>query len=149
MTLKRQKVKRRRETGSFIAMPHACLNHENYIALNPHSVKLLFDLYAQYKGKNNGDFVATWSYMKKRGWRSQDTLFKAIKELLNRGWIVVSRQGGRNRCSLYAVTFQRIDECQGKLDITSTIAALGNWKSPQIKIAATGGVLTNYAGCIN
>ena len=41
---------------------------------------------------------------------------------------IVSRMGGRNTCSLYALTFQAIDECKGKLDISSSIVASGDWK---------------------
>lgn len=109
-------------------IPHACLNHKNYLALSSFAVKLLIDLYANYNGHNNGDFCCTWSMMKKRGWKSEATLNKARKELLYYGWIICSRHGGRNRASLYAVTFQSIDDCKGKLDIKETVTAPGNWK---------------------
>ena len=149
MVLNRRKVKGRMEGGSFVAIPHVCLNHENFRSLSPYAVKLFIDLFVQYNGRNNGDFCATWSYMKKRGWRSQATLQKTKKELLDRGWIIVSRQGGRHKCSLYAVTFQPIDECKGKLDVASTRTAPGNWKGLKIKIPATARVLNYYASCIN
>jgi hypothetical protein len=58
--------------------------------------------------------------MKKRGWNSSDQLFKAKDELTDRGLIMVSRQGSRNQCNLYAVTWQLMDECKGKLDIAPT-----------------------------
>jgi len=67
--------------------------------------------------------------MKKRGWKSESTLNKVKKELLNTGWIILTRQGGKNRCSLYAVSFQSIDDCKGKLDIPTTNTAPGNWKN--------------------
>ena len=69
--------------------------------------------------------------MKKRGWRSESTLNNARKELLYYGWIVCSRQGGKNQASLYAVTFRSIDECKGKLDIKETVTSLGYWKEEQ------------------
>jgi len=109
-------------------LPKACLTHQNFIALSPYAVKLLIDLYTNYNGKNNGDFCCTWSLMKKRGWRSESTLSNARKELLYYGWIICSRQGGKNMASLYAVTFQSIDECKGKLDMRETVTAPGNWK---------------------
>jgi len=130
-TKKRWKVKGRRESGNFVMLPKACLMHDNYIALSPYAVKLLIDLYANYNGRNNGDFCCTWSLMKKRGWRSESTLNNARKELLYYGWIICSRQGGRNLPSLYAVTFQSIDECKGKLDIRETATSPGNWKEPK------------------
>jgi len=117
--------------GSFVALPHVCLMHENFTALSAHAVKLLIDLYASYRGINNGDLCCTWSLMKKRGWRSESTLNNARKELLYYGWIICSRQGGRNMPSLYAVTFQSIDECEGKLDVRETAAAPRNWKEPK------------------
>ncbi len=122
----------RSEAGSFVAMPHACLNHPNYTRLSPRAVKLLFDLYAQFRGNNNGDFTAAWSYMSKHGWHSKDQLNKATRELLTAGWIMLTRQGGRNQCSLYAVTFQAIDDCKGKLDEPATTTAPGWWKRDPI-----------------
>ena len=105
-----------RSNGSFMSVPHMILEHEQYAKLPMRAVKLLIDVYAQYRGKNNGDLCATWSMMKKRGWKSQDTLNKALNDLINQGWLVLTRQGGRHQASLYAVTFKGIDECGGKLD---------------------------------
>lgn len=117
MAYKRNKMKGRRESGTFIMLPHAVIDNPNFIALSPYAVKLLIDLYGRYNGYNNGDFCAAWSLMEKRGWRSKATLQKALKELLERGFIMTTRQGGRKVATLYAVTFKDIDECQGKLDV--------------------------------
>ena len=46
--------------------------------------------------------------MSKRGWKSKDTLSKALAELRDKDWIEVTRQGGRHSPSLYAVTFYAI-----------------------------------------
>jgi hypothetical protein len=89
---------------------------------------LLVDIAAQYNGHNNGDLCAPLSLMKKRAWNSSDQLFKARKELVDRGLIVTSRQGGLNKCSLFALTWFQIDECQGKLDIRSTSTPTHDWK---------------------
>ena len=122
------KSKSRKVGRSFVAVPHAILRHPNYASLKPRAVKLLFDLYGQYNGFNNGDFSAAFSIMKKLGWTSKDQLFKAREELLQKGWVVVTRQGGLNRATLFAVTFQSIDECKGKLDRKAGNKALGYWK---------------------
>ena len=122
---KLEKIKGRRSSGGFLGVPSSLLQHENYIGLSSHAVKLLFDLGAQYNGGNNGDLCATWSLMRKRGWKSQDTLYKALKELLHAGFIINARQGGRHRATLYALTWKKIDEC--KLDISSTIAPPADW----------------------
>lgn len=128
MARNRLKAKGRMDRGSFAAVPHAVLEHPNYAALHARAVKLLWDIYAQYRGSNNGDLCAAFSVMKKKGWTSKDQLWKATMELRERGWIVVTRQGGRHKPNLYAVTFQAIDECNNKLDMQPTVTPLGYWK---------------------
>ena len=128
MAINRIKAKGRRETKQFVGIPKVCMQHLNYIELSMPAKVLLWEFCYQYNGFNNGDLCAAFSVLKKRGWRSKGTLGRAIKELKERQWIIVSRQGGKNQCSLYALTFQAIDECKGKLDITSTITASGKWK---------------------
>jgi len=118
----------RKESGSFSSIPHILLNSENYASLKPRAVKLLLDIYGQFKGKNNGDLTIAFSIMKKVGWTSKDQLYKAKEELLKKGWIVVTRQGGRKIPTLYAVTFRAINECGGKLDRGTTKVPLSYWK---------------------
>jgi len=126
---KRRTLIGRKTSGSFVAVPHAVLEHENYARLSFRARSLLFDLFAQFNGKNNGDLCAAPSVMKKRGWKSCDQLAKAKKELLETGWIVKTRHGGLNMGpDLFAVTFKPIDECKGKLNCKSTPTALGYWK---------------------
>ncbi len=125
----RQRTKGRREAGHYVQVPTELLKHPNYAELLPIEVKLFFDLYGQYNGFNNGDFTAAWKIMEKLGWKSKSQLYKALKGLVGKGFIVLTRQGGRNKCSLYGVTFQSIDECKGKLDHPETQTALGWWKT--------------------
>lgn len=122
------KAKGRSESGSFIQLPHAILESEEYASLSMPAVKLLLDLFAQYRGKNNGDFAAAWSVMSRRGWRSRDTLRRALEELIEKGWIIKTRQGGKRICCLYGVTWKGIDDCGGKLDHPPTRTAPGTWK---------------------
>ena len=130
MARNRLRAKGRSERGSFVMLPHEILNHPNFTGLSAYAVKLLIDLYSQYRGKNNGDFSVPWSRMSNRGWHSRGTLNRALKELVTTGWIIHTRHGGRDhRCSLYAVTFKPVDECGGKLDLSSTHTALGYWKT--------------------
>jgi hypothetical protein len=90
---------------------------EQWGGLSAQAVKLLIDLLGQYRLNNNGDLCATWTVMKRRGWRSRDTLRRALRELLDGGWIVLTRQGGLHAPSLYAVTFYDLDESP-KLELT-------------------------------
>lgn len=60
--------------------------------------KLLLDLLSLYNGFNNGDLACAYDgIMKAKGWRSETTLRKAVKELLAANIIVLTRQGGRNK----------------------------------------------------
>src|SRR5438094_3976332 len=106
----------KRESGPFVALPQAVLRSDEFARLSPFAVKLMTDLLSQYRGDNNGDLCVAWTVMSQRGWRSRDSLGKGLKELLAADFIVVTRQGGRHRASLYAVTFYEIDWCGGKLD---------------------------------
>lgn len=109
----------KRDGGQFFAIPHSVLNGAAYLSVSSHARMLLFDLIAQYKGDNNGDFCAAYSMMKLRGWKSTHTLLNAKRELLDVGLIEETRKGARpNLASLYAVTWLALDDCKGKLDIT-------------------------------
>lgn len=92
--------------------------------LSPHSCKLLLQTVHLYNGKNNGDICLAFSVMKKRGWKSSATLNKSIKDLLDKGFLIKTRQGGLNMgCCLYAFGWEPIDECNGKIDINPTTTA--------------------------
>jgi len=126
---KRRRITGRQTTNSFLSLPHHVLDHENFRCLSPRATKLAIDIAAQYRGSNNGDLSATLSLMRDRGWNSSDQLDKAKKELVGKDVIRVARQGGLNKCNLYALTWFPIDECKGKLDIASTTTAPVNWRN--------------------
>ncbi len=116
------------EKGGYVQLAHCVIRSQTYANLSAHAVKLVNDLLSQYYGSNNGDLCAPFSIMQKRGWKSTGTLNRAIKELLETGFIETSRQGGRHLCSLYALTFYAVDECKGKLDIRSTTSPKSLWR---------------------
>lgn len=123
---KRYKVKGRRE-GQFLMLPHSIMRSSEFGGLSPWDTKLLLELAMQYNGKNNGDFSAAFSQLSKRGWNSPGTLSSALKSLRSSGWILLTRQGGRNRCSLYAITWWAIDECGGKLECNAQSVPSNEW----------------------
>jgi hypothetical protein len=129
MARTRLKAKGRREFGTFVALPKDVLESLAYAALTAFEVKLLLDLFCQHNGRNNGDYSAAWAIMQRRGWNSQDTLHRALRGLLDKGFIQRTRQGGRNLCSLYSVTWLSVDVCENKLDIRPTGVAAGTWKN--------------------
>lgn len=105
----------------YFKIPEIVLNHPDFIALSGTAMKLLCDLGAQYNGKNNGDLQFTTSIMKSRGWNSESQKHKALKELQEREIIVKTKQGGlSNGPTLYAITWQPIDDCKGKHDLAVT-----------------------------
>ncbi len=119
-------AKDKRHPGGFVPLPHAVIRHERFAHLSSKAVKLLLDLLAQYRGDNNGDLCATWSMMAERGWRSRDTLSKALNELVEWGWIVQTRQGGMNSPNLYGVTFFALDPSP-KLEVSAKAFPRGAW----------------------
>ena len=128
MARKLERMKGRRVTWTFVQLPHHILESNEFAELSNPAVRALLCLFGQYRGSNNGDFTAAWSVMQKRGWKSKGTLYRAIDDLLENGWILKTRQGGKNRCSLYAVTWLPIHECGGKLDVSVSKTPLGTWR---------------------
>ena len=138
MAYTRQKAKGRREKGAFVPLPCNVLDHLNFINLTPKGTRLLFDICSQLRFKeggpaNNGDLCVTLSVMKKRGWNSNESLRFALAELLYYEFIVITRQGGRNLCSLYAVTWWAINECDRKLDVQPTRTPSNGWRETKKK----------------
>lgn len=102
-------------------LPAVVLNHPDFIGLSYPAKALLLDVGAQYNGFNNGDLCAAHSVLKERGWKSNDTRTRALNELLKARLLVQTKFGGLNAGPhLYALTWQPIDECGGKLDIATT-----------------------------
>ncbi len=126
----RERIKGRKTSYSFVQLRHDIMRHENFRTMSAYGKALIIDLLSQFNGRNNGDFCAAWGLMKDRGWRSKSTLQRAKSELLKRGWVTITRQGGKHCATLYAVTWLPIDECDGKLDVKPTTIALNLWKEP-------------------
>lgn len=127
MSRSRQKNKGRRDTGPFMALPHVVTDHPDYTSLAPRAVKALIDLGRQFNGYNNGDLALTWKMAHDRGWTSHDQYNKAMNELIDNNIILKTRQGGKNRCNLFALTWHPIDDCKGKLDCLPTITPPRKW----------------------
>jgi hypothetical protein len=137
----------KREPGAFIALPVTVLGGIEFATLSSFALKALMDLLVQYRGDNNGDLCAAWTVMARRGWRSRDSLAKGLRELRERDFIVVTRQGGRHRATLYAVTFFAIDGCGGKLDIEApTRRFMGSWRKSPIAMHPRLPALSRSAG---
>lgn len=134
MARSREKAMGRRSGKPFLRLPKEILNSDKYASLSPKAVKLLLDLGSQYNGHNNGDLCASFSIMQARGWRSKNTLYSAIHELEKTGFIVRTKQGGMNYGpNLFALSWEPIHECKGKLDIEPTTVPPNTWKKTQVQ----------------
>jgi len=126
MTEKRQRIKGRKEKGRFTGIPHVVLDSRDYRRLSGTATKVLMMLCRQHNGYNNGDLSAPFSSAKQWGIGSQTTLSKALRELQAANLILRTRDPRRLRnnpqgqCSLFAMTWNNIDECGSKLDVSPT-----------------------------
>ena len=96
----------------------------------------MLDLLLQYTGSNNGKLSACWTLMRLRSWKSSSTLYKAKKELLDKGFIVVTKAGFKMRGhpTLLAITWNGIDECTGVQygeNIKPSPVPLSSWNKVQ------------------
>ncbi len=140
MSRNRTKGKIKRSNKPFCQVWHELLDSPDYLNLNHPAKTLLFDVMRQYRGNNNGDLCITLSVMKERGWKSNDTLTRAKKELINSGLIIETRQGGRHKCSLFALSFEAVDGCGGKLDVLETLTPPKPLRKNKIGIPSNGAV---------
>ena len=138
MARTRAKVMMRRESGTFFRVPTSVLLSAAYRSLPMRAKALLLDLGAQYTGFNNGHQSAAFRLMKPQGWTSKQTLQAALQDLLEKGLIELTRQGGRNRCSLVGFTWMPIDagSVTVALDVPTTRVASGLWRRCSDAMAA-------------
>jgi len=98
-----------RTVGHFVMLPGAVLRSPGYRALSHTARSLLVDIAMQYKGGNNGALVACEKYLRPLGWQSKDVISRKVKELLEKGLMIKTRQGGLNSPSLFALSFHNLD----------------------------------------
>ncbi|GGY39204.1 hypothetical protein GCM10011297_10510 [Bacterioplanes sanyensis] len=127
------------EISRFALIPRMVLHAAAFAYLNGSAIKLLIVLASQYNGHNNGDLCASAKILREFGFTSHDTINRALKQLLKYGFIVKTRESqfrnGAGRCCLYALAWQNIDECKGKLDVGPTSKPPGNFK---LKVGKSG-----------
>lgn len=101
----------KRSKGRFVGIPFSVLESEQGKSLTPYEVKLLVDLLLQYTGSNNGHLSPCFELMKQRDW-AKGTLYRTKNSLIKKGFIVVTRQGKKQRGSptLVAITWNGIDK---------------------------------------
>jgi hypothetical protein len=115
-------------SGSFSAVPHGVMDSNAFQGAGHPARSLLYELIRQLSGRNNGHLQLASPWLKKRGWNSADVVQRAKGELLERGLIVLTRQGGLNSgpC-LYGVTWLQISNFVG-LDLSPQSYHPGQWR---------------------
>lgn len=80
--------------GAYGALPHAVLDSTAYTGASPVAKALLNELIRQHNGGNNGRLHLAHKWLAPRGWPSKSAVEKARAELIERGLIIQTRQGG-------------------------------------------------------
>ena len=119
---RRQKLVGRSKGAPFLMLEHRISDSPEFGQLSGNAVKLLLELARQYRPGKNGDLSIPWSMLSLRGWRSKATVQAAKLELLVAGWIIETRKGGKNMCSLFALTYYPVDESPKHLEPGTTVA---------------------------
>lgn len=119
---KRPIFKGRGKGPPFLSIEHRISDSAEFGSLSGNATKLLLELARQYRPGKNGDLSIPWSILRERGWRSQGTVADAKRELLEAGWIIETRKGGKHLCSLYALSYYPIDASEKHQEPATTVA---------------------------
>jgi hypothetical protein len=138
MARKRNTMIGKGRNHSFVQFPHYMLTDPALLSLSGKACKLLLYLAGQYRGDNNGDLQATYKLAAAAGWTSKANLASAIAELEEACFIERTRQGGRHRCSLFALTWFPINDCDGKLDVRASRVASNAWRKSRTAAPPVG-----------
>lgn len=136
----------KRDGGTFVALPSVVIDSPGYRAAGHTARSLLIDLARQYSGRNNGKLTACRAYLGPLGWRSNDVIVRARRELIDCRLIVETRKGARpNRAGWYALTWLKLDVTEG-LDIDAKLYRTGGYLMPDRSPRHAGASLSPRAG---
>ncbi|MBP0634244.1 hypothetical protein [Cupriavidus sp. AcVe19-6a] len=102
----RRKHPRGEKNHAYSRLPHSIQESPAFRSLSYGARSLLLDLIWQHRGGNNGGLIASSKYLGRLGWKSKDTLARALNELLGCRLLVQTREGGRNRVACYALAWE-------------------------------------------
>lgn len=107
----RARLRGRRSEHTFLRLPHYLIHSPEWRALSGNAIKFLVALASEYNGRNNGDLSLTRRQALERGWRSGGTRDRASQEVVNAGFVIVTRSGNAfGLCTLYAITWEPVDD---------------------------------------
>jgi hypothetical protein len=110
-------------------LPHYVIQSPQWRALGGNAIKFLVELASEYDGGNNGDLSLTRKTALKRGWRSGETRDNAAEEAVASGFAILTRQGNKGACSLYAIAWQPIDDVGKGVMYPASRTAPKTWES--------------------
>lgn len=123
--------KDKRDGRTFVALPLVVLESPGYRRASHPARSLLIDMAMQYTGGNNGKLTACEKYLKPKGWRSNDTIVRARRELIDCGLLIETRKGGfPNTTAWFALSWQALDHAHG-LDIDPKLYRTGGYMRPE------------------
>lgn len=97
----------------YAAIEHRVIDSPAFVAMTFSARSLLLEMARQLTKDNNGHLQATYSYMQRHGF-SENTLSRAIAELIRHGMIYRTRSGGYQQgAAQYAMTWLPIKNRQG------------------------------------
>ena len=103
-----------RDSGGFAAVPWSVLDSPAYARLSHPAKALLMEFARQFVRDNNGRLLCSMAHLGPRGWRSNDVITRAARELVAAGFVHQTVQGQRpNKASWYAVTWRTLDRHPG------------------------------------
>jgi hypothetical protein len=113
----------------FAQIPVEVLTSDACRTLPNYAVRVLLAIAAQYRGRNNGDLAMTRATARTFGVLCQKNLVRSLSALQERGLIERTRQGGKKPLgpTLYAVTWQPIDDLGGKIESGATTSPSNAW----------------------
>ena len=101
-------------SGGYSAIPWAVLDSVSFIGCSDKAKSLLLAVARQHNGSNNGHLHLVSSWLAKQGWPSKSNNKKSRDELIERGLIIQTRQGGLNMgADRFALTWHDISNYAG------------------------------------
>lgn len=118
----------------YLAIEHRVVDSLAFADLTYSASTLLMLLARQLTKDNNGHLQATYSYMRRFGF-SENTLSRAIAELISHGLIYRTRSGGYQQgAAQYAVTWRSITRREGLFLAGFKACAWRDWQPTNKKI---------------
>ncbi len=105
---------RKERKQRFAMLPLDLLTHKSVTTLDHATHRVLVLLASQYHGHNNGAVGLSARQASQLGIKSDNTFYRALKELQLRGLILLTAPASRvpPRPAMFALTWQSIDDTQ-------------------------------------